>query len=228
MKIIFDILILGILVGGSFAGIKFGFIKIAEKPIKFFASIIFAFSLCAIVGKGVISPMIQGPITNYIKDFMYEHCKNLNPDNVISEIPTLLKMAAATSNEYLALIEGQTTDQIIEGVITKFTVPFADVVSVIFAFVILYFVGKLLIALGIYLVNGFCSGGVLAKINQIMGFVLAGFLSILAAWAFVSIFDFFFHLRIFDNSTAIQNFGNGGLLFRLFNKLSPLELLLSF
>ncbi len=227
MKFVFEILILGILVGGSFAGIKLGFINIAAKPLKVVASLIFAFLLCSVVGKGIISPMIQAPITNYIKDFMYDNCSNLNPDNVMSEVPTLLKMAGAVTDEGIAVHEGQTTDEIIENVITRFTVPFANVISVIFAFVILFFVGKLLIMLGIYLVNSFCEGGVLAKVNKTMGFVLAGFLSILAAWAFVSIMEFFFHLPIFDKSTVVQNF-NGGLLYRLFNSISPIELLLSF
>ena len=227
MKVIFEILILGILVGGSYAGIRFGFIQIAAKPIKFVASLIFAFSLCSVIGKGIISPMIQAPITNYIKDFMYDHCSNLNPDNVLSEIPTLLKLAGAVSDKDFSAFEGLTTDEIIGNVISGFTVPFANIVSIIVAFVILFFVGKLLIMLGIFAVNRFCEGGILAKVNKTMGFVLAGFLSILAAWAFVSVMEFFFHLPLFDQSAVVQNF-NGGLLYRLFNSISPIEILLSF
>ena len=73
----------------------------------------------------------------------------------------------------------------------------------------------------------YCNGGVLAKVNKGMGFVLAGFISIVAAWAFVSVMEFFFHLPMFNDSPAIQGF-NGGLLYRLFNSISPIELLLSF
>ena len=227
MSFLFEILILGILVGGSYAGIKLGFVNIAAKPLKVVASFFFAYALCSVVGKGLIAPMIQAPITNYIKAFMYENCANLNPDNVLEEVPTLIKMAGAVLNDGVSISAGQTTDQIIETVITSYTKPFAELVSVIFAFVILFFVGKLLIMLGIYLVNSFCSNGVLSKVNRSMGFVLAGFLSILAAWAFVSVTNFFFHLPIFDGSATIRAF-HGGLLYRLFNSLSPLELLLSF
>ena len=204
-----------------------GFVNIAAKPIKVVASFFFAYALCSVIGKGLIAPMIQAPVTNYIKSFMYENCANLNPDNVMEEVPTLIKMAGAISKDGVAISAGQTTDEIIDTVITRYTSPFAELVSVIFAFVILFFVAKLLIMLGIHLVNTFCSGGVLSKINKIMGFVLAGFLSILAAWAFVSVTDFFLHLPIFDGSVAVREF-NGGLLYRLFNSLSPLELLLSF
>ena len=202
MGFILEILIIGILVGGSYAGIKFGFVNIAAKPLKTVASFFFAYLLCSAVGKALIAPIIQAPITNYIKSFMYENCKNLNPENVMEEVPTLIKMAGAVSKNGIDISAGNTTDEVIETVISSYTRPFSEVVAVIFAFFVLFFVGKLLIKLGIYLVNQFCSGGVLAKVNKIMGFVLAGFLSILAAWALVSILNFFFHLPfIFDNST---------------------------
>ena len=228
MSFLFEILILGILILGSYAGIRYGFVSIASKPIKTVASFFFAYTLSPAVGKGLIAPIIQAPTTNYIKSFMYDNCSNLNPDNVMDEVPTLLKMAGAASNRGETFVEGQTTDEIIENVITSFTGLFSEIISVIFAFFVLFFVGRLLIRLGIYLVNYYCSGGILAKVNRSMGFVLAAFLAAIAAWALVNTVDFFFHLPpVFDNSALIQNF-RGGFLYRFFNSLSPLELLLSF
>ena len=227
MNFIFEILLLGILIGGSYAGIKFGFIKIAAKPIKAIASVSFALLLCSSVGKAVIAPIIQAPVTNYIKDFMYTNCSNLTPDNIGTEIPTLLKMAGAAFNVDMNAASAVSTDQLLENVILSLTSPAITLIGIVIAFVILFFVAKLLISLGVYLVNSFCQGGVIAKINKAMGFVLAGMLSIIAAWIFVSVIEFFFHLPMFDSSAAIQSF-NGGLLYRLFISISPLELLLSF
>lgn len=227
MNFLFEILILGILVFGGYAGIKYGFIRIAEKPIKVTLSLVFAFSLCSVVGKGLIAPLIQSPVTNYVKDFMYENCSSLTPDNVPSEIPTLLKMAGAAFNQSVSYDSSATTDEILGTVVTNLTSPFINLISIVFAFIVLFFVGKLLIKFGIHMVQLYCDGGILAKVNKGMGFVLAGFISIVAAWAFVGVTEFFFHLPIFNNSQAIQNF-NGGLLYRLFNSISPIELLLSF
>ena len=92
---------------------------------------------------------------------------------------------------------------------------------------LLFLLSKLLISVGITVVNTFVSAGALGKVNKAMGFVLAGCLAFLAAWAVTGVVDFFFHLGIFNNSELIRNF-EGGLLYRMFISFSPIELLLSF
>ena len=227
MDVIFELILLCILVGGAYAGIKFGFIQIAAKPIKIAASISFAFMLCRGVGTEVIAPIIQAPVSNYIKDFMYTNCSNLSHNNLSSEVPTLLKMAGAAFNVYFNAMDALSSDTLLDNVILKLTSPTVRLIGIMIACVILLFVGRLLISLGIYLVNSFCQGGVIAIVNKSMGFVLAGLLSFLCAWAFVSVAEFFFHLPIFDDSAAIRDF-DGGLLYRMLLSISPLELLLSF
>ena len=91
----------------------------------------------------------------------------------------------------------------------------------------LYIVGKLLISLGIWVVNSYVSVGALGKVNKVMGFILAFVLSFLAAWVFVGLLDFIFHLGVFDGSEYIRNF-KGGWVYRLLASFSPIELLLSF
>ena len=98
LTIILEILLIAVLVGGSYYGIATGFFKLATKPLKLIAALLFAYALCGVVGKFVIAPIIQSPITNYVKDFMYEHCDSLEPGEVVEEIPTLLKMAGAAFN----------------------------------------------------------------------------------------------------------------------------------
>lgn len=227
LDIFFEILLIGLLVGGSYYGIKMGFFNIAAKPIKVVLCIAFALSLCNVVGTYVIAPMIQSPITNYIKEFMYDNCSNLSPENVVEEMPTLLKMAGAAFDVQMADMSGMTTDVVLEDIITNLTSPSVILISIGIAFILLYFLAKFAFSGGILLVNSVFEVGIIGKINRTMGFVLAGLLAFLAAWALVGIVDFFFHLSIFDGVEAIRSF-RGGFLYRLFNSLSPIEILLSF
>ena len=98
MDFVIEVILLIILLGGSYAGIRFGFIQIAAKPIKVIASLSFALLLCRGVGMAVIAPIIQVPVSSYIKDFVYSNCSDVSFDNVSAEIPTLLKMAGAVFN----------------------------------------------------------------------------------------------------------------------------------
>ena len=227
LTIILEILLIGILVGGSYYGIVTGFFKMATKPLKLIASLLFSYALCGVIGKYIIAPIIQSPITNYVKDFMYDHCSDLSPDKVVTEIPTLLKMAGAAFDVNVTADPTATTDQMLNTVISDLTYPAVQIVASVIAFVILYFVGKLLISLGIWVVNSYVSVGVLGQVNKTMGFVLAFVLAFLAAWLFAGTLDFIFHLSIFDGSELIRNF-EGGPVYWLLVRVSPIELLLSF
>ncbi len=227
LKILFEIILIGLLVGGSYYGYKMGFFNIAAKPIKIILGIAFALSLCNVIGTYVIAPMIQAPITNYIKEFMYDNCASLSPENVVEEMPTLLKMAGAAFDVQLSDVSGMTTDAVLESIIVNLTSPAVIIISIGIAFVLLFFLSKLIFSGGILLVNSVFDIGILGKINRTMGVVLAGLLAFLVAWALVGIVDFFFHLSIFDGVEAIRSF-RGGWIYRLFNSLSPIELLLSF
>lgn len=227
LNIFFEILLIGLLVGGSYYGIKMGFFNIALKPIKIVLGIAFALSLCNVVGTYLIAPLIQSPITNYIKEFMYDNCSNLSPENVVEEMPTLLKMAGAAFDIQIVDTPGMTTDAMLEDIIFNLTSPAVILISIGIAFILLYILAKFAFSGGIILVNSIFDIGIIGKINRAMGFILAGLLAFLAAWSLVGIVDFFFHLSIFDGVEAIRSF-RGGLLYRLFNSLSPIELLLSF
>lgn len=227
MSFIFEFLIIAILIGGAYVGIRFGFIGMAAKPLKLTLSLYFAFSLCSSVGRGIIAPIIQKPISNYVKSYIYKHCSDLSPENVISEIPTLLKISGAAFDIDVDAIRGMTTDSVVREVVLKLTHPFVSIVAIVISFLILFFVGKLIVFLGISLVRRFCEDGVLSMINKAMGFVLAGFLSFCLAWAFVGITEFLFHSPLFSDLPTVSDF-NGGFLFNFFNSISPLELLLSF
>ena len=227
LKIFMEVILIGILVGGSYYGLVTGFFQMAANPLKVVAGLLFSGSLSGVVGKYIIAPIIQSPITNYIKDFMYEHCSDLSPDNVVSEMPTLLKMAGAAFNIEVNVTPGATTDQMLESVIVNLTTPAVNVIGIIIAFVLLFFLSKLIISIAISVINSYVSVGVLGQINKTMGFVLAFAVAFIAAWALTGVVDFIFHLGVFNNVEVIRNF-SGGWIYRLFNSFSPIELLLSF
>ena len=227
LKIFLEIILIGIIVGGSYYGLSTGFFKLAAKPLKIAASLSFSALLCKVIGKFVIAPIIHSPITNYIKDFMYERCSDLSPDQLVTEIPTLLKMAGAAFNVNVVADPTLTTDQMLEKVINDLTLPAVNLIGIGIAFVLLYFVAKLLISCGIFIVNSYVSTGVVGQINSVMGCVLAFVLAFLAAWLLAGVIDFIFHLGMFDGSELIRGF-RGGWIYRLLVSFSPIELLLSF
>lgn len=227
LNLLFEILLLAILVGGSYYGIKMGFIKIAAKPIKFIFALVLAFSLCKAVGTYIVAPIIQAPVTNYIKEFMYENCATLSPENVVEEVPTILKLASAAFNVEIGAIKGDTTDELLDAIILNLTSPAVIVISIIIAFILLLILSRLLLFVGVMAINSVFEVGVLAKINRAFGFILAAILALLAAWTFVGTVDFIFHLSIFDGVEIIRTF-DGGPLYRLFGSISPIKLLLSF
>ena len=227
LKITLEIILLAVIIGGFYYGLERGFIRIAAKPIKIVLCFVLAFSLCKGVGAKIVAPLIQAPITNYIKEYMYENCAALSPDNVFESTPTILKIAASAFDVELADFDEGASGVFLEKIIVNLTSPAVLLISVIIAFVLIYLISKLLLSGAMLIVNSVFEIGVLAKINRIMGVILAGLMSFLIAWAAVSIIDFFFHMSIFDKVTFIKSF-DGGPLYRLFKSISPIGILLSF
>ena len=85
LSIIVDLLLLGIIAYGIYYGIKKGFVKLAERPVKTVASLVLAYTCCGGFGALIVSPLIRGPITGYIGDFLYKN-KNVGEGLAPSEI----------------------------------------------------------------------------------------------------------------------------------------------
>lgn len=227
MKVIIDILLCAIIVIGTIFCVKKGFVEIAAKPVKFIASLILAFNLCAGVAEAIIAPMLYNPVVNYISEFMYENCSSITVENAADELPTILKIAAAIFNIDISEAAANGGAAIIDNIINALAAPVINVIAVIFSFVIVYFLAKLLLTLAIWIINLLCSGGIIGAVNKILGFVFGAFLSVIVAWATAVILDVIFHLPAFETSELISNF-EGGVFYRFFNTYNPIELLLSF
>ena len=226
LAIVVDLILIGIIAYGIYYGIKKGFVSIASKPIKTVASIVLAYTCCSGFGQWVIAPLIRAPITGYISDFMYRNMPGVSPESAATELPTLLKIAAAAFNIEIAT-EEQSGASYLETLVGTLAEPVVGFISVILAAIALFFIGKLLFTLAFYLLNKFCNEGLLGKINKILGIVFGAFMFVLTSWGIAVAISVFAHLPIFNSVEFISGF-EGGLLYRFFNAFNPIELLLSF
>ena len=230
LDIFLNIILGSILIGGIYLGYKKGFLKIAAAPVRIFAAIALTFFCCAPIGNALIKPLVQEPISNYTADYLYENCKELTPDNVEDELPTLLKMAAGIADIDVDEIAKEAENEgraIIDAVADKLTEPLASLIAVVITFILLYFVSKILIGILISLLNQLLKKGVLGWVNKILGVVFGSLGALVAAWATVAILEFVFHSALFADNAYVSQF-EGHALYLFFKTYSPLELLLSF
>ena len=222
MSIFVEILLWVILLVGVALGIRSGFIRMAAKPVKLILSLVLAFSLCASVAEGIVTPIIEKPITNYIYDFLVENCPELNIENVAEELPTVLKMAAGMYGINVEEIVAQNAGRdIIAEITAVLAEPVISILAIIVSFVLLYFVAKLLITLALALIDLIFSNGIFGALNKILGGVSGAVISFAVAWALAIFIEFLYHI----NGSGLEN---PGFLYTFFNTYSPIELLLSF
>jgi uncharacterized membrane protein required for colicin V production len=222
MSVFVEIVLWAILVVGIALGVRAGFIRMAAKPVKLILSLVLAFTLCASVAEGVVAPIIEQPITNYIYEFLAENCPELNIENVVEELPTVLKMAAGMYGIDVEEIVAQNAGRDIIGEITAVLAePVISIFAIIISFVILFLISKLLVTLALALVDLVFSNGVFGALNKTLGGLSGAIISVAVAWAVAVLIEFLYHI----NGTGMEN---AGILYVFFNTYSPIELLLSF
>ncbi|MBO5906807.1 MAG: hypothetical protein J6Q85_01455 [Clostridia bacterium] len=226
LNVIVNIIISAFFVAGVIIGIKRGFISLAAKPVKFFAALVIAFSFASAFGAAVINPIIEAPITNYIKDFLYTNCEGLTSSNAREELPTILKISAAIFGIDIGEVASNATN-VLDAIVESLTAPVISVVSVIVAFIILYFISKVLLSVALWFVNLVFQSGVFGFLNKLLGTVFGLCLAVIVSWAFVAVFEYAVHLPMFAANPTVAEF-EGTFIYGFFNSYSPMELLLSF
>lgn len=227
LEIIIDVILCALIVFGVVFGVKKGFINLAARPVKAVAAIVIAFSCCSALATSVVTPMIDAPITNYVKDFLYDNCSSLTAENINEELPTLIKIAAAVFGINVTDVAGNATTSVVDAVVENLTGPVINVISIIIAFVALYIFSKIVLNIAFWLIDLIFKRGVFGALNRILGLVFGAAVSILASWALAAILSVIFHLPIFEGNELIANF-EGGFVYKFFNTYNPIELLLSF
>ncbi len=227
LNIIIDVILLAIIGFGIYWGAKNGFISAIAKPVRLFLSILLAILLSSYFASWVIEPIIEKPITGQITDYLVEKCDDITPENAESKVPTVLKFAAGVVGVNLSDIEGGTTEEYIEALVDKLAHPVVHLFATIIAFVILFFVFKLIFSIFLWFVNRIFSGGVVGVVNKIFGAALTTCFAIVVAWGFVSVFDYIVNIPLIAENEWAMNF-SGGYLYGFFKSFSPIDILLSF
>ena len=230
LNVILNIVLCAIIVLGAIFGIKRGFISMAARPVKLALSLMIAFSACAVFAEAVVYPIIEAPISNYVKDFLYANCEGLTASNVNEELPTLLKIAASIFGINVNEVANNAQDAgaaVLDAIVDNLTSPVISVIAEIISFVVLYFVAKLVLSLVLWFVNAIFKSGVFGLLNKTLGIIFGTATAIILAWALVAVLEFVVHSTALQSVEMIAEF-EGAFLYKFFSTYNPIELLLSF
>lgn len=228
LNVIVEIVLIAVIAIGMILGIKRGFIKTVAKPVKFVLTLVIAFSLSGTVANNIIEPVIAEPITTQMEEYVYEKCEDINSDNVEEKLPTILKISAGLFNIDLdEMSDGATTEELISRIISSLVSPAIHVVAVIISFILLYFLSSLCLALVIAVLNSFFDTGLIGVCNRVLGCVFSTAFAVIIAWCAVSVFTYVINVPALAETSAVQSF-EGGFVYKFFNNLNPIDLLLSF
>ena len=189
-----------------------------------FATFLTAYWLANPISTYIIEPMVRTPITSQIKGYLLENCPNINPLNASEELPTLLKLAASVMDIDVASLS---SENIISEIVDSLAAPAVHFISVIITFIVLLFVCKILYSILLSIIASLFDKGAIGVPNKVLGLLFGLMEAFIICWLFSVIFDFFIHLSIFENVQWMSEF-RGGILYRFFNKMNPVDLLLSF
>ena len=226
-KIIVDILILAIVGIGTFIGVKRGFFMTVTKPVKWFAAIVLAFTLCTPFADHVLQPLIEAPITNQITNYLVEECADITAENAGNKMPTILKIAASLADINTDGFSGDTSEAIIGQLVDKLAVPVVHLISVVLSFIIVYILAKILLKIVLKIINSILDRGFFGVVNKILGGIFGFLFSFVIAWLFVILFGYAINIPLIADFEWAKNF-DGGYIYEFFETMSPIELLLSF
>ena len=225
---VFDLILIGILLAGGIVGARNGFIDTVARPVKFVAAIALAISLAGTVGASVVEPIIGPAISHKLSDILIEKYSEITAATANESLPTLIKLAAGLCG---VSIEGVASEaagvSVIQAVVDAVTAPVVRIMGVIFGFVIVYFVSKILLNVVMVFVNLAVNRGIAGTLNRTLGCVLTLFLAFVVCWAFTSFSEFLLNIPIIASAKWVENF-SGGIIYRFFRAFTPLDLLLSF
>ena len=223
MNVVIDIILALIVLGGAFVGFKRGFISTVAKPVKLVLCIVVAFSLASSVATAVIEPIIGETVENQISDYLTEKIEEDTEGEF--ELPTLLKLAALLLEVDVDSIQSEKdyADALVESIAS----PVIHFVAVIISFVLLYFALKIILGILLKILDSAFNTGIVGAFNKTLGLVFGTVLSVTAAWAVVSVFEFVINTSLFENAVWLSEF-EGGYIYNFFKAYNPIDLLLSF
>lgn len=227
-NVLFDIILVGILVAGAIMGIRNGFIDTIARPVKFVAAIALALSLASVVGSGIIEPIIGPAISHKLSSILIEEYSEITAANANESLPTLIKFAASMCGVDIEGVASAADGAlVIEAIVDAVTAPVVEIMGVIFGFVLVYFLAKILLSFLMVLINTVVNNGIAGAVNRTLGCVFTLFLAFIVAWAFTGFMEFMLNIPAIAKANWVENF-TGGIFYNFFRSFTPLDLLLSF
>lgn len=228
LTIVVEIVLIAMIAVGMFLGIKRGFIKTVAKPVKFILALVIAFSLSGTVATNIVEPLIATPVTAQMEEYIQEKCENISSENISEELPTVLKISAGLFDIDLEeLSNGASTEELISSIVSSLVSPALHVVAVVISFIALYLLSNLCLSIVISILNAVFDTGLIGVCNRILGFVFSTAFAVIIAWIAVSLFTYVISIPALASTPTIQEF-EGGFVYKFFNNLNPIDLLLSF
>ena len=224
LAFIIDLILIAILLIGIIIGLKRGFIASISKHLRRIFALVIAFGCASVLGAALIQPIISEPVTSRITEILYENCPDITADTASEELPLVLRIVAVMSGVDIgASTEG--VSDVVAAAVDALSSPVIQAISTVISFVLLFILSNLLLRFLFYLIDRFSQDGLLGFVNKALGCFLHLLLCFAIDWVLVSIFAFLIDSAMLSTTEWAINF-NGGFIYRLFNELNPLELLL--
>ena len=224
---IVDAVLVLVIFFGAVLGYKRGFIGFVAKPLKFVLSLGLSFGCAGRFASSTVTPIIEAPATNYVKDFLYTNCQGITAQNVNEELPTMLKIVAAAFNVDVDKVASEAAGTVVDALADKLTAPVIGVISIVIAFVALLIIFNVALSVAIGIIKMLFNNGALGFLNKGLGLVFGFAFSFVVAWVLAVGFDFAIHLPALAENALVQSF-EGGVIYKFLNEYNPIELLLSF
>ncbi len=227
MKIIVDIILVLIILIGGFVGYKRGFIVTVTKPVKWFLALILAVTLCNSAAEAVIEPIISEPVTNQITEYLIEKCPDMTAENVSDELPTVLRLAAGIVDVDIDSFDGADINTLVSQIVESLATPTIHLFSVLIAFVLIYIISKILLAILIGILDKVFDVGFVGSVNRFLGVIFGAAFAFVISWLVVLGFGYVISTSLVEDIEMLREF-DGGYIYDFFDRITPLELLLSF
>ena len=226
LNILIDLALVAIVLCGFYYGYDNGLVRMILKPVGRLLCVALSILLCHSFGCLLILPVIDKPIEGYVREFLLDRLGRLSIDEAEKNIPTLLRVAAATSG-IITDVEPATVGEMIDLMSEHLAYPVAEIIATVMSFFILLVITRTLVS-GISLVlEVILDIDALNMLDRVLGVASAGIFALLLAWGFSIGLDMLVHTDAL--SVVRDKYGfYGGPIYQLFVSLSPIELLLSF
>lgn len=218
--ILIDVILLGIFFAGAYYGYKKGLFRMAVEPFRVLICFFVAFSFYETVSQGIVAPVITPTVRNYL----FEFCQKTSIDGAIDKLPAMLRVALAIFNS--SALDNMDKAYGAEALVNRLIDPLVRFLSGIIAFIILYVIVRLFSRLALNVIGCFLEGGILGRVNSLMGVVLSGFVGFAVACLTASLIDYALHLDAFSDLVASAGF-RGGAIYRIMREVNLIRLVFS-